>query len=126
MLHLNTGSDPEAGHSVRGRQPRNSRRRQARAVKRSSRRHIINVYLILLRQSERSAKRTNSASLKPDIIASLAESKGVQVLDFITCMGTVEAAFLCRASDNSNIARLLDSLDGWYTEALLATSHVRY
>jgi hypothetical protein len=86
----------------------------------------MNVYLLLLRRIERSAKRTEPVSLEPNIIASLAESRGVQLLDIVTCNGTVGAAFLCRASDNSDIARLLDSLDGWYTEAFLATSHVRY
>ena len=85
----------------------------------------MNVYLVLLRRMERSEKRREPASLEPTIIASLAESKSVQLLDFIVCTGIVDAALLCRAPDNSTIARLLDSLEGWYTDTLLASSHMR-
>jgi hypothetical protein len=86
----------------------------------------VNVYLILLRRMKRSEKRTEALSLEPAIIASLAESNKVQLLDIIACGGIFDAAMLCRASDNSTIARLLDSLEGWHTEALLADSHTRY
>jgi hypothetical protein len=86
----------------------------------------VNVYLVLLRRMERSEKRRKPASLEPTIVASLAESKSVQLLDFIVCTGIVDAALLCRASDNSSIARLLDSFEGWHTDSLLASSHMRY
>jgi hypothetical protein len=86
----------------------------------------VNVYLVLLRRMERSEKRREPASLEPTIVASLAESKSVQLLDFIVCTGIVDAALLCRASDNSSIARLLDSFEGWHTDSLLASSHMRY
>jgi hypothetical protein len=86
----------------------------------------VNVYLVLLRRMERSEKRREPVSLEPTIIASLAESKSVLLLDFIVCTGIVDAALLCRASDNSSIARLLDSFEGWHTDSLLASSHMRY
>jgi hypothetical protein len=86
----------------------------------------VNVYLVLLRRMERSEKHREPASLEPTIVASLAESKSVQLLDFIVCTGIVDAALLCRASDNSSIARLLDSFEGWHTDSLLASSHMRY
>ena len=86
----------------------------------------MHVYLVLLRRMERSEKRRESVSLEPTTIASLAESKGVQLLDFIVCTGIVDAALLCRASNNSTIARLLDSFEGWHTDTLLASSHMRY
>jgi hypothetical protein len=86
----------------------------------------VNVYLVLLRRMERSNKRTEPVSLEPAIIANLAESKSVQLLDFIVCAGLVDAALLCRASDNATIARLLDSFEGWHTDTLLASSHMRY
>jgi hypothetical protein len=86
----------------------------------------VNVYLVLLRRMERSEKRREPVSLEPTIIASLAESKSVLLLDLIVCTGIVDAALLCRASDNSSIARLLDSFEGWHTDSLLASSHMRY
>ncbi len=86
----------------------------------------MNVYLVFLRRMERSEKRREPVSLEPTIIASLAESKGVQLLDIIACTGIIDAALLCRASDNSTIARLLDSFEGWHTDTLLASSHMRY
>jgi hypothetical protein len=89
-------------------------------------RPTMNVYLVLLRRMERSEKRREPVSLEPTFIASLAESKNVQLLDLIVCTGIVDAALLCRASDNSTIARLLDSLEGWHTDTLLASSHMRH
>jgi len=86
----------------------------------------MNVYLVLLRRMERSEKRREPIPLEPTIIASLAESNSVQLLDLIVCTGIVDGALLCRASDNSTIARLLDSLEGWHTDTLLASSHMRY
>jgi hypothetical protein len=73
-----------------------------------------------------SAKRTDRMPLEPNIFSRLAESVDVQLLDIIGCMGIFDAVLLCRAQDNPTIARLLDSLEGWHTDAMLATSHVRY
>jgi hypothetical protein len=50
----------------------------------------------------------------------------VQLLDIVVCAGVIDSALLCRASDNSTIARLLDSFEGWHTDTLLASSHMRY
>ena len=86
----------------------------------------MNVYLILLRRMDRIEKCRDPVSLEPTAIASLAELKSVQLLDIIVCTGIVDAALLCRAADNSTIARLLESLEGWHTDTLLASSHVRY
>ena len=86
----------------------------------------MNVYIILLRRRKRSEKRIEALSLEPTLIASLAASKRVQLLDLIVCAGIFDAALLCRAPDNSTIAGLLYSLEGWHTEALLASSHARY
>ena len=86
----------------------------------------MNVYLILLRRMDSSEKRRDPVSLEPTVIASLAESKRVQLLDIIVCTGIVDAALLCRAAENSTIAHLLESLEGWHTDTLLASSHMRY
>ena len=86
----------------------------------------MNVYVILLRRTERHAKRTESVSLEPAAVASLAESKHVQLLDIIACNGIFEAVLVCRAPDNETLARLLNALEGWHTDALLASSYTRY
>ena len=86
----------------------------------------MNVYFVLLRRMVRIEKCRDPVSLEPTAIASLAELKSVQLLDIIVCTGIVDAALLCRAADNSTIARLLESLEGWHTDTLLASSHVRY
>jgi len=64
--------------------------------------------------------------LEPVVVGSIAQSSGVQLLDIITCAGIFDAALVCRAPDNRTVARLLDALDGWHTDALLATAHIRY
>ena len=86
----------------------------------------MNVYLILLRRmKKRSETSMEALSLEPTLVSSLAASKKVALLDIIVCGGIFDAALLCRAADNSTIARLLDSLEGWHTETLLASSHIR-
>jgi hypothetical protein len=72
------------------------------------------------------AKPTDRVQLEPNIVTRLAESTYVQLLDIVVCKGIFDAILLCRAPDNPTIASLLDSLEGWHTDAMLATSHVRY
>jgi hypothetical protein len=86
----------------------------------------VNVYVVLLRRMDGSAKRTASVPLEPNILTRLAQSTDVQLLDIVACVGIFDAVLLCRAEDNPTIARLLDSLEGWHTDAMLATSHMRY
>jgi uncharacterized protein with GYD domain len=89
------------------------------------RRTTVNVYVILLRRMGRQTTPTEPVRLEPNLVSSAAQSNGVQVLDIITCAGIFDAVLVCRAPDNPTVARLLDALEGWHTDALLATLHVR-
>lgn len=85
----------------------------------------MNVYVVMLRRME-GPRGVGRLSLEPAAVSSVAESRGVQLLDIFTCAGIFDAVLVCRAPDSPTIAHLLDALDGWHTDALLATSHVRY
>ena len=86
----------------------------------------MNVYVVLLRRMEGRTKPLEYVQLEPAVVGSIAQSNGVQLLDIIACAGIFDAVLVCRAPDNPTVARLLDALDGWHTDALLATAHIRY
>jgi uncharacterized protein with GYD domain len=86
----------------------------------------VNVYVVLLRRMEGNTRRTRRVSLEPAVVGDVAKSSGVELLDIVGCAGIFEAVLLCRAPDNRTVARLLDAFEGWYTDTLLATSHVRF
>jgi uncharacterized protein with GYD domain len=86
----------------------------------------MNVYAILSRPVKRGTKRSERVPLEPDALREIAQSSGVQLLDILACKGTFESVLICRAPDSPTLACLLDALEGWHTEALLVTSHVRY
>jgi hypothetical protein len=55
------------------------------------------------------------------------ESHGIELLDFLTALGIFEIVLLCRAASIEIVADVLGELaDDWHTDALLATSHLRY
>jgi uncharacterized protein with GYD domain len=86
----------------------------------------VNVYAILLSPMKRGTKRSECVPLEPDALQKIAQSSGVQLLDILVCKGMFEAALICRAPDSPTLARLLDALEGWHTDVLMATSHVRH
>jgi len=71
-------------------------------------------------------KPVEKFQLEPAVVGGIAQSSGVQLLDIIACAEIFDAVLLCRAPDNRTVARLLDALEGWHTDALLATAHIRY
>lgn len=86
----------------------------------------MNTYVVLLR---RMLDRPDDAKFTPldrGVIACIAKEADVQLLNLFATVGTFDGAILCRAPNNQAIARLLDGLDGWYTDALIATSHIRF
>jgi hypothetical protein len=85
----------------------------------------VNIYIVLLRRMERQFSRNGVASLEPVDIRSVADSVSVQLVDVFTTTGVFDAILVRRAEDNHILSYLLDRLEGWYTEALLATSHIR-
>jgi uncharacterized protein with GYD domain len=86
----------------------------------------VREYIILLRRINRSSDLSDERTLEPQAIRYLAKTTGIQVLDVFLSGGLFDAVLILRARSNSDIARLLDDLKGWHTEALLATSHARY
>jgi uncharacterized protein with GYD domain len=85
----------------------------------------VNAYVILLRRMGRQTTPAGPVQLETILTNSAAKSSDIQILDIITCAGIFDAVLVCRAPDNPTVARLLDALEGWHTDALLATSHVR-
>ena len=85
----------------------------------------MNVYVVLLRRME-GPRRVERFSLEPAVVRSVAESNGVQLLDIVACAGSFDAVLVCRAPDNRTVEHLLDALEGWHTDAMLATAHIRY
>jgi uncharacterized protein with GYD domain len=83
----------------------------------------MNTYVILLRRMDGAAR---SVSLARPVISEIAESNGVLLLDVLTLAGIFDAAVTCRAPNNDAVRLLLEGLDGWHTEALLATGHIRF
>jgi hypothetical protein len=75
---------------------------------------------------ERRAEPTKSPRAEADVLLHRAEAAAVQVLDIFTAAGKFDAAIVCRATSNAVLAGFLNELDGWHTDALLATSHVRW
>jgi len=69
--------------------------------------------------------RLTRSAVELDIWKSAKRCTGIELLDILTCSRISDAVLLCRAPDNQTIADLLDGLNGWHTEALLANSHLR-
>jgi hypothetical protein len=70
----------------------------------------------------------DGATMIPKVISldEIAKTSDVQLLDVLAAAGAFDAVLVCRAQDNPTVARLLNRLDGWHTDALLAESHVRW
>ena len=83
----------------------------------------MKTYVILLRRMEGTGR---PVSLAREVICEIAESDGILLLDVCTLAGVFDAVVTCRASSTDAIRLLLDDLDGWHTETLLATSHIRF
>jgi hypothetical protein len=83
----------------------------------------MNTYVILLRRMKGT---TRPVSLARPVIREIAESNGILLLDVCMLTGMFDAAVTCGASSTDAIRLLLDDLDGWQTETLLATSHIRF
>lgn len=60
------------------------------------------------------------------VIAGIATESDVNVENLLVTAGIFDAVILCRAANNRAIGRFLDALEGWHTEALIATRDVRF
>lgn len=83
-------------------------------------------YAILLRPLPPHRKQIPQVRLEPDALRELGRSMGVEILDVLACRGICDAVLLCRAPDQRAVSRVLEALEGWQSEVLLATSHARY
>jgi hypothetical protein len=59
------------------------------------------------------------------VVRSNPGTRGVPYWDVVDLI-EFKAALVCRAPDNRTVAPLLDALEGWHTDALLATAHISY
>ena len=86
----------------------------------------MRTYIILLHRMQSNRNRAKRSAVEVDVWRSAERCTGIELLDILTCSRTCDAVLLCRAPDNQKIDGLLNGLDGWRTEALLANSHLRY
>ena len=84
----------------------------------------MNTYLVLLRRMSQRSTRTDRTRLDAGVISAIARNAEVQLLNVLVTAGVFDGAIICRALSNQAIARFLDGLEGWHTDALLATRHV--
>jgi uncharacterized protein with GYD domain len=82
----------------------------------------MNTYVVLLRKME---SRTGKA-METTPLHQVPEIADVQILDVFAVAGIFDAVLICRAPTNTALARFLDALVGWHTDALLATEHIRF
>lgn len=83
----------------------------------------MNTYVVLMREMKEKARLFQ---LDPVPLMRLAEENGIQVSELFTSIGIFQATLVCRAPSNEAIARMLDGLEGWHTDTLLATTHVTF
>jgi hypothetical protein len=86
----------------------------------------LNTYIVLLRRMEGRTEQAKSPRAAANVLCRIAEATDVQILDVFSAAGIFDAAIVCRALSNAVLARFLDKLDGWHTDALLSTAHVRW
>jgi hypothetical protein len=84
---------------------------------------VMNTYVVLLREM---GSRTRNSREEATSLPQIPQIADVQILDIFTVAGIFDAALICRAPTNASLARLLNELEGWHTDALLATSHLRW
>ncbi len=83
----------------------------------------MNTYVVLLREIENRAEKTPAEAAHLPQIPEIAD---VQILDIFAVAGIFDAVLICRAPTNRTVARLLNALTGWHTDALLSTGHMRF
>lgn len=92
-------------------------------------------FVILLRRKGSYRRRKSDLPLDANAVVpkeqervqATLESHGIELLDFITSLGIFEIVLLCRAESITTVAELVGDLsDDWDTDALLATSHLRF
>jgi hypothetical protein len=80
----------------------------------------MNTYVVLLREME---SRTGK-EVKATPLHQIPEIADVQILDVFAVAGIFDAVLICRAPTNRTVAKLLNALTGWHTDALIATEHM--
>lgn len=81
----------------------------------------MNTYVVLLHKMQ---SRTGKA-VETTPLHQIPQKSDVQILDVFAVAGIFDAVMICRAPTNGSVAKLLNALVGWHTDALLATEHVR-
>ena len=86
----------------------------------------MNIYVVLLRRMDGSPDHSYRTPLDPGNIGRVAGDAEVQLLSVSATEGIFDAVVICRAPNNQAVARLLNALDGWRTDALIAKSHIHF
>ena len=81
----------------------------------------LNTYVVLLHKMQSRTGKVVETTPLPQI----PQNSDVQILDVFAVVGIFDAVLICRAPTNRSVAKLLNELDGWHTDALLATEHIR-
>ena len=58
--------------------------------------------------------------------ADIAQDCGVELRTVLVTLGSFDGAIICRAAGNQEVARLLNLLDGWDTDALIASQDLEF
>jgi hypothetical protein len=85
----------------------------------------LSTYVVLLREMETEARDT-IFPLEQVPLSNLATLHGVEISELLVTLGIVHAILVCRAPSNQALIRMLDDLEGWHADALLATRHVLF
>jgi len=86
----------------------------------------MNTYVVLLRQMPNRSNRLRRTFLEAHVIADIGKRAGVRVTNLLVTDGIFGAVIVCRASGAEEMIPFFDGLEGWSTEALLATSHTQF
>ncbi len=85
----------------------------------------MNTYVVLLREMENEPRGT-IFPLTQVPLSNLSALHGVELSELLLTLGIFHATLVCRAPSNQALIRMLDDLEGWHADALLATRHVLF
>jgi len=92
---------------------------------RCSKNTLVKTYLILLQRREVS-RAMRRVPIDTAEFADIAQDCGVELRTVLVTLGSFDGAIICRAAGNQEVARLLNLLDGWDTDALIASQDLEF
>lgn len=86
----------------------------------------MNTYVVLLKRMTPQAGPVRHIPLNTPTLFGLATAAEVRLEKVLVTEGIFDAVFVCRAGGNQAMAQLLNGLDGWYTDCLIATERLDF